>query len=299
MPNHQLGLDLSFSSTTAQWWRNRYAEGYRVMSQCLWTGGLAGFDGIKAVAERNLRFAREARFERSGYLNAAPPDWWADNIAISRARECAGAEWDGVKVMPVDWEIEGTPFWRCEALAGALVAAGKNADILYTRASIIGPTATRSFKGLWLAQFDENSDLASTRLTYGQSNPIGPYGSVAGKQWRNTHTVEGVSIDADTFDLDFWGQEDDMTPEQERKLEVAYNDTRTLSEQVKHARELAVKTAEDFEEFKAAEAKVNAGIYGAVVEVVKALPGGDSNLATKVEALEKRVGDAAKVLSGD
>lgn len=303
MPNHVLGLDLSFSATTAQWWRNRYAEGYRVMSQCLWTGGLAGFDGIKAVAERNLRFAREARFECSGYLNAGPPDWWADNVAISRARECAGAEWNSVKVMPVDWEIEGTPFWRCDALAGALVAAGKNADILYTRAGIIGPTDTRSFKGLWLAQFDENSSLASTSLTYresGQNNPIGPHGSVAGKQWRNTHTVEGVSIDADTFDLDFWTRgDDDMTPEEKQQLNNATNDIDTISKQVGDATALAVKTAQDFEEFKKAEAAVNAGIYGAVVEVVKSLPGGDSNLATKVAALEKRVDEAGRRLSGD
>lgn len=229
--NHVLGLDLSFSATTAQWWRNRYAEGYRVMSQCLWTGGLAGFDGIKAVAERNLRYAREASFERSGYLNAGPPDWWADSVAISRARECAGAEWDGVKVMPVDWEIEGTPLWRCDALAGALVAAGKNADILYTRAGIIGPTDTRSFKGLWLAQFDENPDLASTYLTYresGQNKPIGPHGIVAGKQWRNTHTVEGVSIDADTFDIDFWGGTDDVTTQADWE-QIAAADNSILS----------------------------------------------------------------------
>lgn len=220
MPNHVLGLDLSFSSTSLQWWHNRYAEGYRVMSQCLWTGGLAGFDGIKAVAERNLRCAREARFERSGYLNAAPADWWADSIAIARARECAGAEWDGVKVMPVDWEIEGTPLWRCEALAGALVAAGKNADILYTRAGIIGPTDTRSFKGLWLAQFDGDPSLASTWLTY-SGKPIGPHGVVAGKQWRNTHMIEGVNIDADTFDLDFWGQEEDMPLNDQDKAWIA------------------------------------------------------------------------------
>lgn len=90
-----------------------------------------------------------------------------------------------------------------------------------------------------------------------------------------------------------------MTSDQIQQLNNATNDINTISQQAEDATALALKTAQDFEEFKKAEAAVNAGIYGAVVEVVKALPGGDSNLATKVEALEKRVGDAAKVLSGD
>ena len=126
-----------------------------------------------------------------------------------------GAEWDGVEVAVVDWEIPDTPFWRAESLADALTAAGKRAEILYSRTGIIRDTDTRRFKGLWLAQFDENPELASTRLTYregGQDKPIGPHGAVAGKQWRNTHSVEGVQIDADTFDLSFW--EDDMSDAQ-------------------------------------------------------------------------------------
>src|SRR5216117_3643701 len=92
------GLDVSFSATTADWWLRRAAEGYRAMSQCLWTGGFENNAGIRAVAESNLRFAREAGFACSGYINAAPPNWWSDDVALTESAKNADAEWERFNV---------------------------------------------------------------------------------------------------------------------------------------------------------------------------------------------------------
>lgn len=161
------GLDLSFSSTDADWWLRRAADGFRVCSVALWTGGYENNSGLSAVAEDNLRFARQAGFLTSGYLNAAPPDWWEDETAIEEAKKNAGAEWGKVPVMIVDWEIAGTTVDRVLSLAAALEAQEKKVAV-YTAKYVWDRLGQPDIAKLgrwpvWLAQFDGNPDLLTAR----------------------------------------------------------------------------------------------------------------------------------------
>jgi hypothetical protein len=195
------GLDISFSKPSAQWWRDRYAEGYRIAVQNLWTGGFASNEGIKAVAATNLRNARLAGFRVAAYANASPPDWWPLATQLQHIKANAGAEWAHIKDVVVDVEIDGITKARVMELADGLEAAGKTADVLYTgRWFWVGhmgdsmDPAWRRFR-LWSAHYDWNPDI-----DFG-SNPYGPWGlgDVIGEQYRGSTNVAGGTIDLNTF----------------------------------------------------------------------------------------------------
>ncbi len=199
------GLDLSFSEPPAQWWHDRRDEGYEVMVQCVWTGGFASNDGIKAVAETNLRNARLAKFRRAVYANASPPDWWPLVTQMTHIRANMGGEWDRVKDVVVDVEIPGITKSRVMELADGLEAVGKVCDVLYTgRWFWVGhmgnskDPAWRRFR-LWSAHYDWNPDI-----DFGD-NPYGPWtlAEVIGEQYQGSTNVAGGTVDLNTF-KDSW-----------------------------------------------------------------------------------------------
>ena len=126
------GLDISFSKPSAQWWKDRRAEGFEIAVQNVWTGGFASNDGLKAVAETNLRNARLAGFRVAAYANASPPDWWPLVTQMTHIRANMGGEWDRVKDVVIDVEIPGITKARVMELADGLEAVGKVCDVLYT-----------------------------------------------------------------------------------------------------------------------------------------------------------------------
>ena len=199
------GLDISFSRPSAQWWEDRRAEGYEIAVQDVWTGGFASNDGIKAVAETNLRNARLAGFRVAAYANASPPDWWPLVTQMTHIRANMGGEWDRVKDVVVDVEIPGITKDRVMELADGLEAAGKVCDVLYTgRWFWVGhmgnsqDIAWRRFR-LWSAHYDWNPDI-----NFGES-PYGPWtlSEVIGEQYRPSTNVAGGTIDLNTF-KDSW-----------------------------------------------------------------------------------------------
>jgi len=199
------GLDISFSKPSAQWWRDRKAEGFGVAVQDVWTGGFASNDGIKAVAETNLRNARLAGFRVAAYANASPPDWWPLATQLQHIEMNMGAEWAHVKDVVIDVEIPGITKARVMELADGLEAAGKVADVLYTGrwfwTGHMGNTkdiAWRRFR-LWSAHYDWNPDI-----DFGD-NPYGPWtlAEVIGEQYQGSTNVAGGTIDLNTF-MDSW-----------------------------------------------------------------------------------------------
>lgn len=199
------GLDISFSKPPAQWWHDRRSEGYGIAVQDVWTGGFASNDGIKAVAETNLRNARLADFRVAAYANASPPDWWPLVTQMHHIRANMGGEWDRVKDVVIDVEIPGITKARVMELADGLEAVGKIADVLYTGrwfwAGHMGNSkdiAWRRFR-LWSAHYDWNPDI-----DFGDS-PYGPWtlAEVIGEQYRGSTNVAGGTIDLNTF-KDSW-----------------------------------------------------------------------------------------------
>jgi hypothetical protein len=123
MSDWQKGLDVSTSRVSPQWCKNRYAEGWRIFVQDIWTGGYKENAAIRAAAEPNLRAAREAGFVTAAYANANP--WFSAQQSLTEAKVNAGAEWHHVDIVFVDVEIEGTTLQHAKDLCDAVEAEGK------------------------------------------------------------------------------------------------------------------------------------------------------------------------------
>ena len=211
------GLDVSFSKITPAWAAARFAEGYRVAFQCLWTGGMAGNPGILAVAENNLRTFREAGFVTGGYVNATPPDWWPLAVQIQHIRANAGSEWNALQHVATDLEIPRLTFVRAAELADAIAAEGKRTEIAYSArwfwnghmGGTTDPRWKQRFPKVWPADYDGDPNPATAAL-YGPWVPA----DVIGKQYAGTTVLDGgVQVDLNTFDGAYFapGEEtDDM-----------------------------------------------------------------------------------------
>ena len=127
-------------------------------------------------------------------------------IAINKAAGAAGAEWEHLDFVSVDVEVATTPAIVRQAVDG-LRALGKKVCI-YTGAWFwnwlqlqFGGNFDFSDVPAWLADYDGNPALDTPRL--------GRLGPVIGKQYRGSHDIGGVTVDANTFS-DSFIQEDDM-----------------------------------------------------------------------------------------
>ena len=207
------GLDVAFSAVSLAWCRARYAEGWRVLVQNLWTGGYAGNDGLRAVARNNLANAKGAGLRIAGYANASPPDWWPIDVQMREIRRNAGDMWPHLEHVSIDVEIPGVTLARTLELADAIIAAGQRADILYTarwfwtgHMSNSKDARWRRFK-LWNADYDGDPDI-----DFG-SAPYGPWmmADVVGGQYQGTTQLAGAAVDLNTFSETFiTEQEDEM-----------------------------------------------------------------------------------------
>lgn len=195
------GLDLSFAKPPINWWERRRAENFTVMFQCLWTGGYAGNDGIKAAAAFNLANAKAAGFIVGGYANASPPTWWPLATQVMEIRNNAGSEWSTLDRVAIDLEISGLTMARAFELADALAAEGKRTDIGYTaRWFWVGHMGNSKdprwlrFK-LWNAHYDWNPDI-----DFGAA-PYGPWQltDLVGEQYAGTTQLDGYAVDLNTF----------------------------------------------------------------------------------------------------
>lgn len=203
------GLDGSFTNgkvVPVDWFRRRYAEGYRVYAQCVWTGGLAGNDGIKLVAAGNLLNAKAGGLKIVAYANASPPNWWSLPIQMQHIKENCGAAWPHVPLLPVDVELRGITYARVKELADALRAAGKNqaVEVLYS-ARWFWTSHMRNSRDvrwrrwkLWNANYDFNPDVDYA------SAPYGPWtlADLVGEQYQGTTRLDGVDVDLNVFDLE-------------------------------------------------------------------------------------------------
>ncbi len=202
------GLDGSFTGgevVPVEWFQQRYAEGYRVWAQCVWTGGYAGNDGIKRVASGNLLNAEAGGLEIMAYANASPPTWWPLDRQMREIKTNCGAAWERLQLLPIDVEIPDITLARVVELADALLATGKNQaiEVLYTaRWFWVGhmddsqSIAWRRFR-LWSAHYDWNPDI-----NFGD-NPYGPWplAELIGEQYQGTTRLDGVDVDLNVFDV--------------------------------------------------------------------------------------------------
>mgnify|MGYP000326850443 CR=1 FL=1 len=203
----ELGLDGSFTGgqvVPVEWFKRRRAEGYQVWAQCVWTGGLAGNDGIKRVAAGNLLNAIAGGLKVMAYANASPPTWWSLPIQMQRIKENCGAAWPFVQHLPVDVEIAGTTLARVTELANALKAEGKNSvEVLYSARWFWTGRMANSRDAAWLrwliwnANYDFNRDVDFGSASYGPWTVA----DLIGEQFQGTTRLDGVDVDLNVFDV--------------------------------------------------------------------------------------------------
>jgi hypothetical protein len=201
------GLDLSFSDALEAWWRRRYAAGFRVAVQDLWTGGSTS-EGFREIAPRNLRRARAAGFIVCGYTNVAP--WNTGDVAFEKAVEFAAGEWQHLFGVFVDVEIKArdgrsireADIRRC---LGRIDAAGKKTAIYSAQWFWVGHLSNPQWGWLkqykiWNAYYDGDPDIDFARA------PWGPWTGedVIGEQYRGSTDIEGVSVDLNEFRDEFF-----------------------------------------------------------------------------------------------
>jgi len=123
--------------------------------------------------------------------------------AINKAATAAGPEWAHLVFVSVDVEVATTAAIVREAVDG-LRAQGKLVCI-YTGGWFWNSfnLAGQDFSDVpcWLADYDGNPAMDTA--------PLAKLGPVIGKQYKNSHDVGGVTVDANTF-ADSFLKEDDM-----------------------------------------------------------------------------------------
>lgn len=196
------GLDVSFSRISKAWAEDRVTEGWHILVQCLWTGGYQNNAGVRAVAEKNLRDAREAGMICAGYSNANP--WFDAARSLAETKANAGTEWPNIKVVFVDVEIPQTTIQQVRELCEALRAEGKIVAIYSARWFWAGVFGNPQDKWLldypiWNAYYDGDPDVDFAKA------PWGPWGEVAvvGEQYGG-ESLDGVTVDWNNFVLEFF-----------------------------------------------------------------------------------------------
>jgi len=164
--------------------------------------------GIRAVAEANLRDAREAGFVTAGYINTSP--WHSAGEALTQGQFNAGAEWEHLAFVPNDVEIDGVGEADVLALCEAIEAAGKKTCIYSAAWFWIGHLGNAQWPwlrryGLWEAYYDGDPDIDFANRRFGPWE----LSDVIGEQYQNDVTIEGVTTDLNVFRGSFL-QEDDM-----------------------------------------------------------------------------------------
>lgn len=228
------GLDVAFSRVSLPWCEDRRAEGYRVFVQNLWTGGYASNDRLREVAGPNLYDAHMGGLIPAGYCNASP--WFAAGVSVNEAMTNAGAMWNDLPVVACDVEIAGLTEGQIHDTILRLEIVGKRVPIYSAWWFWDGHLGNPQWPWLerhkiWPAFFDRDPDIDWDTWRYG------PWGmeDIIGQQYQGTTNIEGVDVDLNVFDLDYFQdeQEEEM-PELEERIKAL--EEKMAHEQSKHRR---------------------------------------------------------------
>ena len=188
------GFDLSFAIPSAQWWRDRRAEGYEVMFQDAWTGTRA-----PAGTHTNLARARAAGFDTNIYtvVNLHP-----GAFSVDKARAACGDEWEHVTKVAIDVEVKGISYAiykdRIAKAEARIRALNKDPGVYTAHWFWVGHLGNPSdFKHLWIwpAFYDLDPDIDFASRPYGGWT----LADVMGAQYTGTTDLDGKNVDLDTF----------------------------------------------------------------------------------------------------
>ncbi len=199
------------------WCKAVKADGWGGLIQGAFSGGLAAplAPEMAAHCESSLRNARQEGLITAAYTNAAPwrtPQFWLDTTVDN-----IGGELQHLSFIVVDHELmeAGRPTNQdMSTFIGLLKALGKPL-IGYSGDWFLGMRAANGFNtrwdnaldGYWYARYDNNPLIGQPTWSM--------HPRIVGKQYKNSHPVQGKAVDANEFD-DVWlgelghHEEDDM-----------------------------------------------------------------------------------------
>jgi hypothetical protein len=188
-----LGLDVSFSAlrVTPEWCAARRAEGYELFVGDLWTGNRP-VPGI----EQAMRTWREAGGKIAGYFCAH--DATPLETHFQAAKKSAGAEWNNLRFVAVDVEIDPASEQGVLAACQRVVDEGKRV-VLYTArwfwVGRMGDPQSCATYPLWDAHYGVHPTL--------EAPGYGGWSGKVGHQYQDTTDLEGVDVDINVFDDNF------------------------------------------------------------------------------------------------
>jgi len=218
MPTWVKGFDIAFSRLSRPWLKARYLEGNRVIVQNLWTGGYGNNARLREIAEANLADAYAEGFLIAGYANANP--WYPVYKCMAEIKLNAGKMWDVLRVVAEDVEIPLVTEAQVHDLCLALEGEGKLVPIYsaawFWKETIGNPTWpwAKEHK-LWEAYYDYDPDIDFLNRRFGPWE----LADIMGEQYQGTTILDGVDVDLNIFDLDYWGV--DMGVDQEARDLIA------------------------------------------------------------------------------
>lgn len=204
MPNWVKGFDIAFSRLSRPWLKARYLEGYRVIIQNLWTGGYGNNLRLREVAALNLADAEAEGFLIAGYANANP--WYPIPRCMAEIIINAGPMWYALKVVAEDVEIPLVTEAHVHDLCLALEHEGKTVPIYsaawFWKETIGNPTWPwlKEHK-IWEAFYDSDPDIDFLHRRFGPWE----LADIVGEQYQGTTIIEGIDVDLNIFDADYWG----------------------------------------------------------------------------------------------
>lgn len=223
-----LGIDCSYYGglLTADRARQMVALDYDFAIVGSWHG-----QGGNPFARDSLKNCREAGMVTGTYtaLNSRPGD-----IAVLEAKRFCGDEWDKLKIVAIDCEVDGiTPTIINQAIA-TCTAEGK-VPIIYTAYwwwhDHFGNYQGFKHVPLWSAFYDNDPDIDFGRLPYGGWT----LDKLLIEQYMNTNELAGHSVDRNIVANEtLWRtilKEEGMTDEERAAFEAAKGEAEKLRKQ--------------------------------------------------------------------
>ena len=177
---------------------------------------VGGWHGIDANphCEGNLLRAKSAGMVTATYTALNSLNGFT---AVQNARDACGSAWDDVAFVAIDCEINGITATTIRQAITQCDDFGKQSCI-YTAYwwwhDHFGNSTEFTHMPLWNAYYDGSPDVDFGRLPYGGWTK----NQVVMEQFTGSSQLAGITVDRNTILADWWVQEDEMTPEEKRRL---------------------------------------------------------------------------------
>jgi GH25 family lysozyme M1 (1,4-beta-N-acetylmuramidase) len=276
------GIDISVyqGSVSEAKWRELYQLGQRLAVVGSWHGLSAN-----PYAEGNLIRADAAGLKVATYvaLNAG-----GGRRAVEQGRKACGRMWDKLCFVAIDCEIDGITTITIMAAIEEVRRLNKRPCIYTARwwwRDHFGDRQGFQAIPLWNAYYDGDPDIDFASASYGGWT----LDKVIGEQYAGSVPLAGITVDRNSFDMDWIEEEDDMSAIEDLRQDVA----RLTAEN--GLQQGALELQKRINELQQGWLEQHAAEHATAPELIPPLP---PELAERVAELEAKVSEAGAALAG-